>query len=111
MSFSLVYAFFVTLLVSGIIFWIGGRISPRSSPSENKLLPYAGGEKVSHEFIPVNIKMFNYALLFIISEVISLLLVFSVGPSGNTLNYIAKIGVVLYTIIVSLALYVLARRV
>jgi NADH:ubiquinone oxidoreductase subunit 3 (subunit A) len=96
--------------VAAIIFWIGAKISPKSQLSENKLLPYAGGERVEHELVPVSIKIFDYALLFIIFEVISLLLVFSSGPMGNTMDYISKFGVIIYVAVISLALYFFDRR-
>jgi NADH:ubiquinone oxidoreductase subunit 3 (subunit A) len=105
------YIFVVTLLVAAIIFWIGGKISPKTQPSEDKLLPYAGGERVEHELVPVSIRIFDYALLFIIFEVISLLLVFSLGPFEGTLDLISKVGVIMYVGIVSLAYYFFARRV
>ena len=105
------YIFVVTLLVAAIIFWIGAEISPKSQPSENKLLPYAGGEKIEHELVPVSIKLFDYALLFIIFEVISLLLVFSAGPFEGALDFISKVGVLIYVAVVSFTFYVFARRV
>lgn len=111
MSFLIGYIFLVTLLVAAIIFWIGAEISPKSEPSENKLLPFAGGEKVEHELVPVSIKLFDYALLFIIFEVISLLLVFSAGPFEGVLNSVSKVGVIMYVAVVSFAFYVFARRV
>ena len=111
MSLFIGYMFVITLLVAAIIFWIGAEISPKSQPSENKLLPYAGGEKIEHELVPVSIKLFDYALLFIIFEVISLLLVFSAGPFEGALDFISKVGVLIYVAVVSFTFYVFARRV
>jgi len=101
------YTLAITIFISAVIFWIGGKVSPKSKPSEEKLLPYAGGERVEHELVPVSIKLFDYALLFIVFDVISLMLFFSIGPVKGTVNVL---GAFLYTLIVMLAFYYFARR-
>ena len=111
MTFFVAYIFLIALIVAAIIFWIGAEISPKVPVSEDKVLPYTGGERVEHELVPVSIKLFDYALLFIIFDVISLLLVFSLGPFGGSLDFLSKIGILIYVGIVSFALYVFARRV
>ncbi|MGQ9781616.1 MAG: NADH-quinone oxidoreductase subunit A [Nitrososphaeria archaeon] len=111
MTLLVAFIFLVALVVAAIIFWIGAETSPKVPRTGDKVLPYAGGEKVEHELVPVSIKLFDYALLFIIFDVISLLLVFSLGPFGNTLDFVSKVGVLIYVGIVSFALAVFSRRV
>ncbi|MCX8189082.1 MAG: NADH-quinone oxidoreductase subunit A [Nitrososphaeria archaeon] len=110
LNFPILYIFILTIFISALIFWIGGKISQKSVPSEEKLLPYTGGEKFEHELVPVNIKLFDYALLFIVFDVISLVLFFSMGAVESVFGTISKIGVLLYVIITVLALYYFVRR-
>lgn len=111
MTLFVAYIFFIAVMVAAIIFWIGAGISPKAPTSEDKVLPYTGGERVEHELVPVNIKLFDYALLFIIFDVIALLLFFSIGPFGSALDSISKVGVLVYVGVVSFALVVFGRRV
>lgn len=110
LSISIFYTLLLALSISAIVFWVGGKISPKSTLSEEKLLPYTGGEKVEHELVPVNIKLFDYALLFIVFDVISLMLFFSIGPNLGSFYTISKLSVILYVIIVMLGLIYFARR-
>ncbi len=110
MTLFVAYMFFVALMVAAIIFWIGAEISPKAPKSEDKVLPYTGGERIEHELVPVNIKLFDYALLFIIFDVIALLLFFSLGPFGGTLDLVSKLGVLAYVGVVSFALVAFGRR-
>ncbi|MEM0053791.1 MAG: NADH-quinone oxidoreductase subunit A [Nitrososphaeria archaeon] len=110
MNFPVIYILIFTLFISALIYWMGGKISPKSVSSEEKLLPYTGGERFEHELVPVNIKLFDYALIFIVFDVISLILFFSIGPVGGVFSVISKVGVFLYVIINVLALYYFVRR-
>ncbi|MEM4522772.1 MAG: NADH-quinone oxidoreductase subunit A [Nitrososphaeria archaeon] len=106
----ILYIFIFTVFISALVFWIGGKISPKTMSSEEKLLPYTGGERFEHELVPVNIKLFDYALIFIVFDVISLILFFSIGPVSGVFSVISKVGVFLYLIINVLALYYFVRR-
>lgn len=111
MTLFVAYMFLVALVLAAIIFWIGAEISPKVAKSDDKVLPYAGGERVEHELVPVSIKLFDYALLFMVFDVIALLFAFSLGPFGNTLDFVSKVGFLVYVGIVSFALVVFGRRV
>ena len=86
---------FLALLASGIIFLIG---SSKQQKNDDKGKPYACGENVAAEKVPVSIHMFEFAAIFIVFDVIAIILIFSFGSSSALLP-------VLYVAIAALALY------
>jgi len=66
--------------------------APRAPKSREKLLPYACGELLPLERISVRVRLFKYACLFLVVDIVSLLLAFVVGdaaPYHELIRYLA----------------------
>jgi len=55
------------------------RVAPRPPQSSNKVAPYACGELLPAERVPVRVLFFKYACLFLVLDVVALLLAFTLG--------------------------------
>ena len=72
-------AFVIALLLTMLIYWLGGRYSAKGRRSEGKLSPYSCGEDLPYEGeLRVNLeRFFIYAVYFLIFDVIAFTLVIS----------------------------------
>lgn len=72
------------VLVIVLIFWIGGRISPKVSDRDpEKLAPYACGEEFQIEEHGINMERFLiYALYFLIFDVLTFIMAISFFERG-----------------------------
>ncbi|HDD63609.1 MAG TPA: NADH-quinone oxidoreductase subunit A [Thermoprotei archaeon] len=108
---SPVFAFFLALLTTLSIYYLGRKIAPPFRPNKDKVAPYACGEYFPPEKVPMKIIFFQYATLFLVFDIVAMLLVFSMGiPREDPLRMNVVYMVVLYIAVVLLTLYVLMRR-
>jgi NADH:ubiquinone oxidoreductase subunit 3 (subunit A) len=63
-------------------------IAPRPPQSSDKLAPYACGEHLPPEKVPVRVLFFKYACLFMALDVVALLLAFTIGEALH--HYVVK---------------------
>ncbi|MGF3499209.1 MAG: NADH-quinone oxidoreductase subunit A [Candidatus Methanosuratincola sp.] len=96
--------FALALLVAALIYACGRSGSKSVGEGEEKgakLQPYACGEQLPPERVPVSIHMFDFAAFFLIFDVIAIILIFSFSASNVLLPiaYIALSGLALYAII------------
>jgi len=75
----LLVVFVTTLLLTILIYWLGGKYSAKGGKSEGKLSPYSCGEDLPYEGeLRVNLeRFFIYAVYFLIFDVIAFMLVVS----------------------------------
>lgn len=106
MTFPLFIAFGVSLAFVCIIYWIGGRVSPRRTGSGGgKGEPYACGEDLPAEESRVDLEKFLiYGLYFLIFDVLAFILATSYFATGPVpLTYIS-------VILVAVAVLIFSRR-
>ncbi|MEN3051565.1 MAG: NADH-quinone oxidoreductase subunit A [Candidatus Methanosuratincola petrocarbonis] len=96
--------FALAVLVAALMYAFGR--SRRKGAGEGgeksaKLQPYACGEELPPEQVPLSIHMFDFAAFFLIFDVIAIILIFSFSASSIFLPvaYIALSGLALYAII------------
>jgi len=81
----------LTLAVAAYVFhrWV----APRPFQSTGKLAPYACGEHLPPERVPVRVLFFKYACLFLALDVVALLLAFTIGEAlhYHVVKYLALV--------------------
>ncbi|MGQ9759460.1 MAG: NADH-quinone oxidoreductase subunit A [Candidatus Methanomethylicaceae archaeon] len=105
-----IYPFFLlplavgsAVIVIGVIFWIGGKISPNAAKNDpEKLSPYACGEEFQIEEHGTNMERFLiYALYFLIFDVLTFIMAtsfFERGVLPATYSAVALISVMVLVI-------------
>ncbi|MBS7645955.1 MAG: NADH-quinone oxidoreductase subunit A [Candidatus Bathyarchaeia archaeon] len=85
---SPIIVFILAVIVAAVIYGVGGRISPKPKPSEDKLMPYACGEDMPPERARLGVYLYNYAAMFLILDVVAVIFALSMGVpfKGNTLT-------------------------
>jgi NADH:ubiquinone oxidoreductase subunit 3 (subunit A) len=68
--------------------------APRPPQSTGKLAPYACGEHLPPEKVPVRVLFFKYACLFLALDVVALLLAFTIGEALH--HYVVKYLALVY---------------
>lgn len=96
--------FALALIAASLIYLCGrsgGKKVSEGGKKGAKLQPYACGEELPPEQVPVSIHMFDFAAFFLIFDVISIVLIFSFSTSNFLLPiaYLALSGLALYAII------------
>lgn len=80
---SLPFVFLVSLATALLLYWYGGKISPRGSKNPGKLSQYACGEEVPAEKLQVNVeRFFIYAVFFLVFDILAFMLATSLGSPG-----------------------------
>ena len=76
-------AFVIALLLTMLIYWLGGRYSAKGGKSKGKLSPYSCGEDLPYEGeLRVNLERFLiYAVYFLIFDVVAFMLIISFKTS------------------------------
>ncbi|MCD6421504.1 MAG: NADH-quinone oxidoreductase subunit A [Thaumarchaeota archaeon] len=106
---ELVIALIIAFAITLIIYYVGMRLSPKPPKTENKLMPYACGESFPPTRNPVRLLLMNFAALFMVFDVISLFLAFTIGiPPAYKLDVISLI--ILYTVVLAISIHMLGRR-
>lgn len=69
------------------------RVAPNPPKSSDKLAPYACGEYLPPDRVPIRVLFFKYACLFLILDVVALLLAFTLGnpppPQRSVVRHLA----------------------
>jgi len=80
---SLPFAFLVSLATALLLYWYGGRISPKGSKVPGKFTQYACGEEVPAEKLQVNVeRFFIYAVFFLVFDILAFMLATSLSSPG-----------------------------
>ncbi len=95
--------FALAILVSALVYACGrsgSKGAGKDHQKSAKLQPYACGEQLPPEQVPVSIHMFDFAAFFLIFDVISIILIFSFSASniGLPIAYVGLSGLALYAI-------------
>jgi len=96
---------FVLAVVAAALVYACGRPGSKKNGAgireDAKLQPYACGEQLPPEQVPVSIHMFDFAAFFLIFDVIAIILIFSFSASNVLLPvaYLGLSGLALYAII------------
>ncbi|MCP8308986.1 MAG: hypothetical protein H3Z54_09895 [archaeon] len=102
-----VIVFSIALIVSWIIYHIGSRIAPHPQGMKEKYEPYACGQELPSEKFSVLIGLFNYAVVFMVMDVVAFVLILSMGfPFISPIREIF----LLYCVILFASLLILLRR-
>lgn len=106
---SPIIVFVLAIIAAAIIYGIGGRISPKPKPSEDKLKPYACGEDMPPERARLGVYLYNYAAMFLVLDVVAVIFALSMGVpfKGNTL--ISALATV-YIAVAAVAVILIFRR-
>lgn len=105
-----IFAFILSLASAAVLYAVGGRISPPSKQSREKASPYACGEDLPPVKTSLSVKLFNYAALFLVLDVISIVLALSMGVSTSAVPLIGLLAVT-YILIIVLSVSLLLRGV
>lgn len=91
---------FVLAILASLAVYFSGRRANSNGDAE-KIKPYACGEDMPPEQVPVSIHMFDFAAFFLVFDVIAIVLIFSYGSASvlQPLLYIALSGLALYALI------------
>ena len=106
---ELVMGLAIALAITLIIYCAGIRLSPKPPKTENKLMPYACGEDFPPARSPVRLILVNFAALFMVLDVITLFLAFTIGiPPAHKPEVLSLI--ILYTVILAVSIHMLGGR-
>ena len=96
--------FVIALLLTILIYWLGGRYSAKGGKSEGKLSPYSCGEDLPYEGeLRVNLERFLiYAVYFLIFDVVAFMLVVSFK--------ISPVHAVIYALITRISIIFMIKR-
>ncbi|MEM4602305.1 MAG: NADH-quinone oxidoreductase subunit A [Candidatus Nezhaarchaeales archaeon] len=101
-------SFIIALIVSALTYAWGAKIAPKPKPNPDKLKPYACGEDVPAEIVPVTIHLINFATLFLVFDVLALIIAFAIlSPIMLTQT---SFLVTIYALVALEAILLLARR-
>jgi len=103
MMFEPLLAFSIILAIATLIYFLAGRLSPKTSISEGKNLMYACGEKVNPTRLLVNVTLFRYLIYFVIIDSPALILAFA----AISLEMISPIHLLIYLALVLVADFLL----
>ena len=103
-----VIAFVASLVIAVILYAIGGSIAPKpKSSSKAKYQPYACGQEVPPERVPMTIWLYKFAMAFVVVDVVSFLFILSMGtPLVTPLREL----ILIYGMLLLIALVALIRR-
>ncbi len=80
---SLPFIIIVSLATALLLYWYGGRISPKGEKTPGKLSQYACGEELPAEKLQVNVeRFFIYAVYFMVFDILAFMLATSLGSPG-----------------------------
>jgi len=107
-SFLLPAIFGVAIVAGLMIYWVGGKISPKQVASTaGKTAPYACGEDLPAEEMKVDLERFLvFAVYFLIFDVFA----FIIATSLYTTVFVPVAAVYSLIVLVSVAMLVISRR-
>jgi len=108
MSFLLPAIFGVAIVVGLMIYWVGGKISPKNVVSTvGKTAPYACGEDLPAEEMKVDLERFLvFAVYFLIFDVFA----FLIATTLYTTGFVPVAVVYSLVVLISVAMLVISRR-
>jgi NADH:ubiquinone oxidoreductase subunit 3 (subunit A) len=106
---SPVIAFILAIIASAVIYGIGGRISPKPKPSEDKLMPYACGEEMPPEKARLGVYLYNYAAMFLVLDVVAVVFAMSMGVPFKG-NAVTSALATIYIAVAAVAVTLIFRR-
>jgi len=74
---SPIIIFIFSVIATLIIYGIGSMIGFKTEKSEGKTAPYACGEDLPVEKAPMSIRLYNYAAMFLVLDVVSIMIALS----------------------------------
>ncbi len=86
----------IFLLISYVIFRIGGSLAPKVNQSDDKLMAYASGENIQGMKVEQSYSLFHVAFIFTVFHVAVLLLAI-VPNSGDALYALAFLGILAFS--------------
>ncbi len=102
-----IVAFILSLVVAGVLYAIGGSIAVKSKRSLGKFKPYACGQDVPAERVPVVMWLFKFATAFLVIDVVAYLFILSMGaPFVSPMREL----ILVYAIVTLIALIAILRR-
>ncbi|MEM4576606.1 MAG: NADH-quinone oxidoreductase subunit A [Candidatus Nezhaarchaeales archaeon] len=103
-----IISFVVALIVSALTYAWGAKTAPKPKPSPEKIKPYACGEDVPAEVVPITIHLINFATLFLVFDMVSMVIAFAILSPSMLLQ--TSFLVAIYALITLEAILLLARR-
>ncbi|MEM0217481.1 MAG: NADH-quinone oxidoreductase subunit A [Candidatus Nezhaarchaeales archaeon] len=101
-------SFIIALIISALTYAWGAKIAPKPKPSSDKFKPYACGEDVPAEIVPVTIHLINFATLFLVFDMLALIIAFAIlSPTMFTQT---SFLVAIYVLVVLETILLLSRR-
>ncbi|MEM1509748.1 MAG: NADH-quinone oxidoreductase subunit A [Thermofilaceae archaeon] len=79
-------------------------IAPRPREDKLKRAPYACGEELPPERIPVKLLLFKYVCLFLVVDVTALLFAFAAGPLPPAEQSVARFLITAYGLVLIIAI-------
>jgi NADH:ubiquinone oxidoreductase subunit 3 (subunit A) len=95
------YLLLATLSAVAAAYAFHRRYAPRSG---RKLAPYACGEDLPPERVPVRVTLYKYICLFVVTDVTAMLLAFSLLPLPPAERATARVLVLAYCAVLVLAI-------
>jgi NADH:ubiquinone oxidoreductase subunit 3 (subunit A) len=101
-------SFVIALLASALTYALGSKIAPRPKPSPEKVKPYACGEDVPAEVVPLTIHLMNFAIVFLVFDMVAMVMAFAIlSPAVlRTSGFLIAV----YALVALEAILLLARR-
>lgn len=106
---SPVVIFIFSLMVSLIIYGIGNKVSVKAEESKGKLSPYACGEDMPAEKAPMSIRLYNYAAMFLVLDVVAIIIALSMKFSFYQ-NFVIGSLAITYIILMLISILLVFRR-
>ena len=106
---SPVIVFIFSIVVALIIYGIGNKIAFKFEKSEGKIAPYACGEDLPAEKAPISIHLYNYAAMFLVLDVVSIMIALSM-KFKFTQNLVIGYLAVTYIILMLISVLLVFRR-
>lgn len=86
----------IFFIISYFIFWMGGKLAPKVEQSEDKLMGYASGEKITAFKAPQSYTLFHVAFIFTMFHVAVLLLAL-IPDSTEAVYALAFLGALVFS--------------
>lgn len=103
-----IVSFVIALIISALTYAWGAKIAPKPKPEPGKYKPYACGEDVPAEVVPFRIHLMNFAIVFLVFDMIAMVLAFAILAPAMLTQTVFLITI--YSLVVLEAILLLARR-
>ena len=107
---SPVVVFIFSMAVSLIIYGIGNKVSIKVKESEGALAPYACGEDLPAVKAPMSIRLYNYAAMFLVLDVVAIIIALSMKFSFYQNFVIGSLAITYITLMLISVLLVFRRH-